>query len=185
VENAATAYAALKTAEKYGLTLSQAAYQQGFSSVEWPGRLEVLRRHPPVVIDSAHNRYSALRLRQAMDDYFPGLPIVMVFGASEDKDITGMFQELLPRVRRVITTQSVHPRAIDAEGLVALAHRSGRSASAIIPIETALATALEEAADEAVVLITGSIFIAAAARELLADLENGTADDKIVSKAIN
>lgn len=167
VENAAAAYAALKTAEKLGVKISQASYRQGFSTVEWPGRLEVFKRHPLVVIDAAHNRYSALRLRQAMDDYFPGLPILMVFGASEDKDVEGMFQELLPRVRRVITTKSIHPRAIDAEELVELAHRCGRSAVAITPIEDALAAVLEEAGDESVVLITGSIFVAAAARELL------------------
>jgi len=173
VENAATAFATLKTAEKYGVELSQKAYQEGFSQVNWPGRLELLRRHPPVVIDSAHNRYSALRLRQAMDDYFPGLPILLVFGASEDKDIDGMFQELLPRVRRVITTQTTHPRAIDALELVELAHRSGRSAQGIVPIEDAFQVALEEAGDESVILITGSIFVAAAAREILAGLENG------------
>lgn len=175
VENAATAFAALKTAEKFGVVLSQKAYKDGFSQVKWPGRLELLRRHPPVVIDSAHNRYSALRLRQAMDDYFPGLPILLVFGASEDKDIDGMFQELLPRVRRVITTQTTHPRAIDADKLVELAHRSGRSAKGIVPIENAFHVALEEAGDESVILITGSIFVAAAAREVLAGLENGLA----------
>lgn len=173
VENAATAFAALKTVEKFGVDLSQKAYQEGFSQVDWPGRLELLRRHPPVVIDSAHNRYSALRLRQAMDDYFPGLPILLVFGASEDKDIEGMFQELLPRVRRVITTQTTHPRAIDAHKLVELAHRSGRSAQAIVPIEDAFQVALEEAGDESVVLITGSIFVAAAARDILSELQNG------------
>ena len=172
IENAATSYAALKTAEKLGLKLSQAAYVKGFAEVEWPGRLEILRKRPPVIADSAHNRYSALRLRQAMDDYFLGLPIVMVFGASEDKDIEGMFQELLPRVRRVITTQSVHPRAIEAEKLVEMVHRSGRSSEAILPVEDALAVALDEAGQEAVVLVTGSVFIAAAAKEILTDLEN-------------
>jgi dihydrofolate synthase/folylpolyglutamate synthase len=172
VENAATAYAALKTAEKYGVDISDKAYHEGFSSVVWPGRMELLRRKPPVVIDSAHNRFSALRLRQAMDDYFPGLPILLVFGASEDKDIEGMFQELLPRVRRVITTQSTHPRAIDAKELVTLAHRSGRSAEAIIPIEDALAAALSEAGQDCVILITGSIFVAAAARDIWFESNN-------------
>jgi dihydrofolate synthase / folylpolyglutamate synthase len=167
VENAATAYATLKTAEKFGVEITPEAYRQGFAQVDWPGRMEILRRYPPVVIDSAHNRYSALRLRQAMDDYFPGFPIILVFGASEDKDIEGMYQELLPRVKRVITTQSIHPRAIDAGDLVELAHRSGRSAEAVIPIEDALKKALEEAGRETVVLITGSVFVAAAARELL------------------
>lgn len=167
VENAATAYAALKTAEKFGVSISQEAYRKGFSNVDWPGRMELIQRHPPVVIDSAHNRYSALRLRQAMDDYFPGLPILMVFGASEDKDIEGMYQELLPRVRRVIATQSIHPRAISADKLVELAHRFGRSAEAILPIEDALAVAMKDAGEESVILITGSVFVAAAARGVL------------------
>ena len=166
IENAATAYAALQTAEKLGLTLSQDAYRKGFSSVDWPGRMEVINNHPTILLDSAHNRYSALRLRQALDDYFPGLPVVMVFGASEDKDIEGMFQELLPRVRRVITTQSVHPRAIEAEKLEELAHRFGRSALAVTPVENALDLALEEAAEEAVILVTGSIFVVAAVKEI-------------------
>ncbi len=166
VENAATAYGALKTAEKFGLKLNQQAYMQGFKTVHWPGRMELLRRNPPVVIDSAHNRYSALRLRQAMDDYFPGLPVILVFGASEDKDIDGMFQELLPRVRKVITTASTHPRAISADKLLELVHRCGRSAEAILPIEDALAKALDEAGQEAVILVTGSVFVSAAAREI-------------------
>lgn len=170
VENAATAYAALKTAEKYGVAISQRAYQRGFADVDWPGRMEILQQHPPVVIDSAHNRYSALRLRQAMDDYFPGLPVLLVFGASEDKDIEGMFQELLPRVWRVIATQSIHPRAIEAEKLVEIIHRFGRSARAITRIEDALAAALNEAGEESVILVTGSIFVAAAARKLLPDI---------------
>lgn len=169
VENAATAYAALKTAEKLGLMLSQEAYQKGFSSVKWPGRMEVLQNHPTILIDSAHNRYSALRLRQALDDYFPGLPVIMVFGASEDKDIEGMYQELLPRVRRVITTQSIHPRAIDAGELVELAHRFGRSALAVTPIEDAFDLALQEAGQEAVVLVTGSVFVVAAIRDIFSN----------------
>jgi dihydrofolate synthase / folylpolyglutamate synthase len=166
VENAATAYATLKTIEKFGVHLTQNAYREGFAKVQWPGRMEILRSQPPLIIDSAHNRYSALKLRQAMDDYFPGLPIVLVFGASEDKDIDGMFQELLPRVWRVIATQSSHPRSIEADALVSLAHRFGRSAQAILPIEDALAAALDEAGQESVILITGSIFVAAAARDI-------------------
>jgi dihydrofolate synthase/folylpolyglutamate synthase len=170
VENAATAYAALKTLEKYDVEISQSAYREGFAHVKWPGRMEILRYHPPIVVDSAHNRYSALKLRQAMDDYFPGLPIVLVFGASEDKDIDGMFQELLPKVWRVIATQSSHPRAIDADALVELSHRFGRPAQAILPIEDALATALNEAGQESVILVTGSLFVAAAARDVIPGL---------------
>ena len=173
VENAATAYAVLKTAEKLGIDIHPEAYREGFARVRWPGRMEILRRHPAIIIDSAHNRYSAMRLRQAMDDYFPGFPIILVFGASEDKDIDGMYQELLPRVKRVITTQSVHPRAYDAQELVGLAHRCGRSAEAILPIEDALKKAINEAGSDTVILVTGSVFVAAAARELWPQMKTG------------
>jgi dihydrofolate synthase/folylpolyglutamate synthase len=100
-----------------------------------------------------------------LDDYFPGLPIVMIFGASEDKDIEGMFTELLPRVRHVIATRSFHPRAIDPHNLVALAHHFGRPALVVEKIEDALDQAILEANGEALVLVTGSIFVAAAARD--------------------
>ncbi len=110
VENAATAFTGLQIARQEGLNLKEEAILNGFAQVSWPGRFEVLQRNPPVIVDSAHNQDSALRLRLALDDYLPGQPVILVFGASEDKDIHGMFAELIPRVRQVIATQSEHPR---------------------------------------------------------------------------
>src|SRR5215216_2994496 len=85
IQNAATAYAALKMS---GIEISHEAIQKGFSQVKWPARFEILQREPPVIIDSAHNRDSALRLRQTLDEYYPNRPVVLVFCALEDKDIT-------------------------------------------------------------------------------------------------
>ena len=170
VENAATAFAALKTLEKSGLSLSLKSYREGFENVFWPGRMEIINPDPLVVIDSAHNRHSAFRLCQAMEDYFPELPICLVFGASEGKDIEGMFQELLPRVKSVITTQSIHPRAMDAENLAEIIQNYGRSAKVITPIESAFKQVLIEVDQEDVILITGSVFVAAAAREIIPEL---------------
>ena len=170
VENAATAYTALQKFRIEGLPISEAAIRQGFSQVSWPGRFEILRKNPPVVLDSAHNRDSALKLRLTIDDYFPGYPVVMVFGASEDKDIRGMLTELLPRVRQVIATQSVHPRATEAERLVEMAHEFGCPAIAVVPVEAALEEALKAAGSEAVVLITGSMFVVALARQAWSDV---------------
>jgi dihydrofolate synthase/folylpolyglutamate synthase len=165
VENAATAYAALQVARQTGLMVAETAIHQGFSEVYWPARFEILQGFPPVIIDSAHNRDSAEKLRQALDDYFPGYPVVLVFGASEDKDIHGMFAELLPHVRQVVTTKSVHPRAIEPEVLVEMVHKFGRPARAIPQVDEALEEALGLAEGEAVVLVTGSIFVAASARQ--------------------
>lgn len=166
VENAATAYATLQVARASGVRITEEAIFKGFSSVYWPGRFEFLQRTPPVVIDSAHNGDSALKLRLALDDYLPGLPIVLVFGASEDKDIHSMLSELLPRVRFMIATQSEHPRAIEADKLVEIARQFGTKAEAVLPFEKAMERALELADAEAGIVVTGSIFVAAAARDL-------------------
>ncbi len=166
VENAATAYAALQVAKESGLEIEAAALRQGFKQTAWPGRFEILQDEPPLVLDAAHNRDSALKLRLALDDYFPGREVLMVYGASEDKDIDGMFAELLPRVQTVIATQSVHPRALEPEVIVKKAQQRGSRATAIPLLEDALETALRQADTDTVVLVTGSIFVVAAARQV-------------------
>ncbi len=165
ITNAATAYAALQVFAEKALPVSDAAIHRGFADTNWPGRFEVLRQVPPVVIDCAHNRDSARKLRLALDDYFPGQPVILMFGASEDKDIHGMFVELMPRICEVIATRSYHPRAIEPEKLVEIAHQFGRPARIVPDVADALNEALSIAAGEKPVLATGSIFIAAGARE--------------------
>jgi len=120
----------------------------------------VLSTDPAVVIDSAHNRDSALKLRLALDDYFPGAPVTLIFGASADKDIPGMLEELLPRVSRLILTQAVHPRAADPEDMARLAHGHGARAEAIAPVEAALRRAIERARPGEVIVSAGSLFVA-------------------------
>lgn len=166
MENGATAYAALQVVRESGWAVSDDDIRKGFETVHWPGRFEVLRREPPLIVDSAHNRDSALRLRQTLDDYLPGKPVILIFGASDDKDIQGMFAELLPRVSEVITTQSIHPRHANAERLAEIAREMGKPAQAVTPVEDALEVALEKAGGERVILGTGSLFVAAAVRNV-------------------
>ena len=149
IENATTAYAALQTIRQEGLDISEEDIKKGFAEVFWPGRFEILNQQPILIIDSAHNPDSILKLRLTLDDYLPEKPVVMVFGASEDKDIHGMFAEILPRIKRVIATQSVHPRAMEAEKLVELAHQFGTPAKAVVPLEAALDEAIDFAGEDA------------------------------------
>lgn len=166
-QNAATAVAALRAGIRQGLNLSLGDIRAGLAAVSWPGRFEILQRDPYLVIDSAHNRDSARRLRQTLDDYFPGRPVTLLFGASADKDIRGMYDELIPRVRRVFATQSVHPRAAPAQELAELARHMGCPARAVLPLEDALSAALETARrDGSLVLAAGSLFIAGAVRSV-------------------
>jgi dihydrofolate synthase/folylpolyglutamate synthase len=164
-ENAAVAYAVLQVASQRGLPANEESIQAGFSQVSWPGRFEILRQDPPVVVDCAHNRDSAARLRQALEAYFPEWPVVMIFGASEDKDIAGILDELLPRVEQVIATRSFHPRALEAEKLAELVQLAGKNATIIPEVPDALEYSIQLAGGRALILATGSIFIAAAVRQ--------------------
>ena len=164
VVNAATAYVALQVARQRGLYLDDRAIQRGFAQTHWPARFEVLHRDPPVVVDGAHNVAAARQVRLTLDEYFPQWPVVLVFGASADKDVAGMLAELLPRAREVIFTQAVHPRAAEPEELLVLARPYGKPVQIVVPVAEALEEALHRAAGEAVVLVTGSLFVAASAR---------------------
>ncbi|MFZ3070198.1 MAG: folylpolyglutamate synthase/dihydrofolate synthase family protein, partial [Anaerolineaceae bacterium] len=157
VQNAATAVAALDIVTQNGFTITRRDIQAGFKQVFWPARFEILRKDPPVVIDSAHNGDSMRRLRQTLDEYFPSQKFILIFGASADKELDAMLEEILPRMEQVITTQSTHPRAADAQSLAKLIQAYAVPVQAITPAEGALGVALELAGKDTGILVTGSI----------------------------
>jgi len=159
VENAVTAYAALQIVDQAGLPVPDQAVQQGFSEVQWPGRFEVFHGDPPVVFDGAHNRYSAQALVRAMQEYFPEKPIGLVFGASEDKDIAGMFAELLPNVSDLLLVSADHPRAAPVEYLAELASEYSCPVSLIERPEEFYSQARKLVGKDGVILVTGSLYV--------------------------
>jgi len=161
LENAATAYAALHAS---GLEIPDEAIQKGFAQVKWRGRFEVARHDPPVIFDSAHNDDSFAKLRETLETYFPGRMVTLIFGASEDKNIPGMFTEMKPKIKRLIVTRADHPRALEPEKIIGLADQAGIESEAVSPVESALRRALElSAKDGSIVLSAGSMFVTAEA----------------------
>jgi dihydrofolate synthase/folylpolyglutamate synthase len=157
VQNAAVAYTVLKAS---GLNVLDKAIQKGFAGIKWPSRFDIIRRDPPVVIDVAHNRESALRLRQTLDTFFPDIPVILLFCTLEDKDISGMLAELSARVERVVATQADHPRAPSVEWIVENVERANIPVEAVTPVAAALDRALELAGEEKLVLTAGSVAFA-------------------------
>jgi dihydrofolate synthase/folylpolyglutamate synthase len=159
VENTATAYTALKTS---GIELSDTAIQNGFSQVKWRARFEIARRYPPLIFDAAHNQDSFIKLRETLDEYFPGQLVYLIFGASEDKNIPGMFAEMKPKIRKLIVTRADHPRALQPEQIIELANQAGVESEAVSPVDLALKRALELSKnDGSIVLSAGSMFVTA------------------------
>lgn len=164
IENAATAYAALKTLSERELSLSGEQIRDGFANTVWPARFEIARQDPPVIFDAAHNPSAVAKLRETIDHFFPETPLILVFGISEDKALTGMFAELLPRTKILICTQADHPRAMDAVLMQKMASEYDCVSKVVPDVGDALEDALQVAGDDHMVLVTGSIFVAASAR---------------------
>ena len=159
IENAATSYAALKAS---GLEISEEAIQKGFAEVKWPARFEVVRRVPPVILDSAHNQDSFARLRETLEEHFPNKEAYLIFGASEDKNIPGMFAEMKPKIKKLLVTRADHPRALEPGIIIELANQAGLESEAVSPVESAFAHALElSEKDGSIVLSAGSMFVTA------------------------
>ena len=164
VENAAVAYAALQTLVEEGVDIGEEDIRRGFKSTLWPARFEIARRHPPVIFDAAHNPAAMQKLRETVDQFFPDLPMVLVFGISEDKALEGMFDVMLPRTDYLICTEATHPRAMNAENMMEKATPFGVEGEVVKDVGNALVSGLERAGEQDLVLVTGSIFVAASAR---------------------
>ncbi|MBI5822557.1 MAG: bifunctional folylpolyglutamate synthase/dihydrofolate synthase [Chloroflexi bacterium] len=159
VENAVTAYTALKAS---GIPISDEQIQKGFSQVKWRARFEIARLDPPLIFDSAHNQDSFEKLSETLETYFPGRPVYLIFGASEDKNIPGMFAAMKPKIRKIIITKADHPRALEVEKIQQLAEQAGAESEAVVPVKDALARALDlSSKDGSIVLSAGSMFVTA------------------------
>ena len=159
IENAASAYTALKVS---GIPITDEQIQKGFSQVQWRARFEIARRDPPVIFDSAHNQDSFAKLNETLETYFPGKKVYLIFGASEDKNIPGMFAELKSKIKKIIITRADHPRALEVEKIQQLAEQAGAESEAVTPVKSALARALElSSKDGSIVLSAGSMFVTA------------------------
>ncbi|MFN2216342.1 MAG: bifunctional folylpolyglutamate synthase/dihydrofolate synthase [Anaerolineales bacterium] len=165
VQNAATAYAALQIARKRGLRISEKSIKLGFEKTFWPARFEVVRKDPPIILDSAHNKDSFIKLHQALDEYFPGRKVILIFGVSEDKDVETMLSGMKPVLSNVILTRSTHPRALEPEKLISLAEKLGLPYISLPSVPDSFERALELSQESGdIILSAGSMFVTAEVR---------------------
>ena len=157
-----------------GRPLPAQVVQDGFASATSPGRLEVLRSSPTVIVDAAHNPHGVGALLPAIEEVFGLRHMVAVIGLMADKDAEGILSVLEPATDAVVVVPIDSPRAMDPEELAALA----REVYGDDRVHTAddLGAAIEEAArlsegfdapmTASGVLVVGSVLLAARARSL-------------------
>ena len=118
LENATVAVGIIEALVDGGMEIDAGAIEEGFQSVDWPCRLEVLRRNPLLMADGAHNPHSAARLVEAVKSLFPDRRVLLVVGISRNKDLEGLIEVLsLLSPAEVVATRSRHPRATQPDRL--------------------------------------------------------------------
>ncbi len=167
LENTATAVAVAEVLVEGGAKISPEDIVGGVAKVDWPGRLQILRRQPWLLVDGAHNADSARRLMLALREYFPFERLFLIIGASSDKDISGILAELVAIPGTVIATQAHHPRALPPERLAAEFAKCGVKAETAASSDAALEFALAQARPNDLICATGSLFIVAEVMEYM------------------
>ena len=164
LRNAATALLAAQALRGRGWHLPDDALRRGLAAARWPGRMEVLRRSPAVLLDGAHNPQGAQVLADAVRRYFPDQPVVLVTAILADKDAEPMAAAFAQFASSVLTTQPPMLTARELtppDRLAALFARHGVPAEPCPDWREALDRAL---ASECVVVIAGSLYLAGAVR---------------------
>src|SRR5919107_700132 len=173
---AANAAQALAAVEAFlGLkALNPDVVREGFAAVNFPGRLEVVRRSPTVVLDAAHNPHGAAATAAAISEAFGFTPLIGVVAIMADKDARGLltvFEEIMNQV--VVTQVASTSRGMPAAELGELAAEIfGADRVHVAPrlddaIETAVSLAETDGVGAPGVLITGSVVAVGEARTLL------------------
>jgi dihydrofolate synthase / folylpolyglutamate synthase len=171
IDNAAVAVAVAEELRLQGFHITIDHIHEGLANVSWPGRFEVFpdRAHgKTIVFDCAHNRDSAAKLASTLEEMYPDQRPALIFGSSDDKDISGMLAELLPHVSSVYLAQADHPRASTPAALAETVAASGFALSVNVSHTIKQALAEARASTAPLILITGSIFLVA---DLRAQLE--------------
>jgi dihydrofolate synthase/folylpolyglutamate synthase len=164
-ENAACAVAAVELLEETDDKLDAQSIVRGLWRVDWPGRLQVLRRRPYVVIDGAHNVYSMRKLGESLKKYFKFDKLTLILGFSSDKDASGMAAEAVKITGDIIVTASRSPRSVRPAALAEEFSRQGIKTRSAESLAEALKLALATAAPDELICATGSIFVIAEVME--------------------
>jgi dihydrofolate synthase / folylpolyglutamate synthase len=159
---------ALATVEAFfDAAVTQDVLAEGFSTVRWPGRFEVLGHQPLVILDGAHNPHGADACAAVYaEDFDPAGERIMVVGFLSSQDPGAMLSALrADEADRIICCTPPSPRAVPARETAEAARRLGcDNVEVVESVERACDRALANARSDDAILVTGSLYLVGAAR---------------------
>lgn len=170
-QNAATAFAALGIMRKKGYSIPRKAILEGFSSAEWPARLEVMRRNPTVIVDSSHNPDGMEKTVRSLKEDFEFDRLILVIGMMSDKDLAGIAKSIGPLSDIAFCVRPNYKRALDASSIAGEMKKYSKDVRVVPDVAKALQEALSIAKRDYLICVTGSIFVAGEATRFFRDGE--------------
>ena len=167
VHNAAVVLTTVEVLRGRGWDISEGAVQEGLSRAVWPGRLELARRSPDVILDGGHNPQCMEALARALRELYPGKKLIFLTGVLADKDYPAMMGEILPLAKEFYTITPDSERAMPATELAAYLESRGVKAAPCGSVREGLELALVFLPPEDVVCVTGSLYMIGEVRHLL------------------
>ncbi|MBN1189428.1 MAG: bifunctional folylpolyglutamate synthase/dihydrofolate synthase [Dehalococcoidales bacterium] len=159
IDNAAAALAAVEVLIERGCRISKENILRGLAVTGFPGRLQIVSRHPLIVLDGGHNPGAARNLKKAISEYFKPAGSVLVFGISSDKDIAGVVAELAPVFQTVIVTRANSPRSARLEHIASEFAACGRETRICENVREAVSLAESMVGERDLICITGSLYV--------------------------
>jgi dihydrofolate synthase/folylpolyglutamate synthase len=150
-----------------GRGLEDHAVREGLLGAASPGRLEVARRRPMVVLDGAHNPDAARALAEALSEAFSWERLHLVLAAFSNKDLAGIVSALAPLADSGYAATTEHVRARPAKEIAQALSAEGVATQTFVSVTDALEAAVAVAAPEDLILVTGSLYTVANARRAI------------------
>ncbi|HPI76102.1 MAG TPA: folylpolyglutamate synthase/dihydrofolate synthase family protein [bacterium] len=153
-----------------GFYIDSEEMKRGFESVEFPGRMELVRPSgggPDVLLDGAHNETAARALARHLSGRPSKPKIALVVSMMKDKDAESALRELRAISGEIVVAGLPYDRAWEPEPLAKIASIHFRKVRSAPDIATALKKAAETAGANGLVCVTGSLYAVAAAKEVL------------------
>ena len=165
--NAAAALAAVEVLQELGWSIPDLAVCSGLESVRWPGRMELLRQEPPILLDCAHNPDALEHLSRWLQTHFAGRRLVSVMGMLTDKDHRTGIRSIAAQSDQFFAVPPPSARALPSETIAREASEVCPRVTACPDVSAALEQALAVLGPVDALVVCGSIPLVGEARQFL------------------
>jgi dihydrofolate synthase/folylpolyglutamate synthase len=159
VKNAALAIAVIEELRSLGYAIPEGAIRSGIGVTKFPGRFELLRSKPDVIIDGAHTPEGARLLKSTFSQLYPGGKPLLLLGMLRDKNYELLLKILSPLAREVVCVSPQSNRALPPEEAAAIVRAQGVPASTAMNIEEGFQLLLKKASPDDIILAAGSLYM--------------------------